>query len=124
MKALARMLLALALAAPMALHAQPTVDDAVARINEFDDVVALVIVQELAANGDASAQELLGFMLIFPNTLYRTGRPAEHQAGVAWLAQAAAQGREPAAAMLQSLARLGDRDAQVALARAGAVAGR
>ncbi|MCU0805994.1 MAG: hypothetical protein MUF79_13050 [Burkholderiales bacterium] len=118
MKAVALLSLTLALAAPMAVHAAPTLEDAIAEIEEFNDAAALVMVRELAERGDARAQELLGFMLLFAGTHYRTGLPADRGEGLAWLARAAAQGREPAGAMLRSLARSGDGDAQAALARA------
>jgi TPR repeat protein len=118
MKALVRTMLAWALAAPMAVHASPTLEEAIAQIDDFNDAAAIVMVRDLAEGGDARAQELLGFMLLFADTHYRTGQPADRAAGLAWLARAAAQGREPAGAVLRSLARSGDGDAQAALAPA------
>jgi TPR repeat protein len=118
-KTLARAMLVLAFAAPVGVHAAPTLEDAIARIDDFDDAAALVIVRDLAERGDPRAQELLGFMLLFAGTHYRIGQPADPATGIAWLARAAAQGREPAGAMLRSLARADDGALQAALTRAG-----
>lgn len=120
MKTLTRALLALALAVPMAAYANPTLEEAIAQIDDYNDAAAMVIVRDLAERGDPRAQELMGFMLLFADTHYRTGQLADRAAGFAWLARAAGQGRAPAGAVLRSLASSGDRDARAALARADA----
>ncbi len=85
-----------ALAAVVPVQAADDLDRAIAAIEAYDYPRALPPLRAAAAQGDRSAQRLLGFMLLHGEQLYR-GINADPTEAVAWLRKAAALGDEQAA---------------------------